>query len=135
MNYYLHKGKIYQFRTELNKQQYRLSDNEDEHESCFVSISEERATELSEAATAAIKTPTTPTTESLRQLAYTQQADQYLIAYIGYTIEGNTEKAEEQKALYIAKKTEIRELYPDETTTEDTIEEPAEESDVNLETE
>ena len=46
--------------------------------------------------------------EEQRRQAYQAEADQYLIAYL---LEGNAEKAEEQKALYLSKKQEIRERY------------------------
>lgn len=46
--------------------------------------------------------------EEQRRQAYQAEADQYLIAYQGYLLEGNTEKAEEQKQLYLLKKNEIR---------------------------
>lgn len=49
--------------------------------------------------------------EEQRRQAYQQECDQYLIAYQGYLLEGNAEKAEEQKALYLSKKQEIRERY------------------------
>lgn len=49
--------------------------------------------------------------EEQRRQAYQSEADQYLIAYQGYLLEGNIEKAEEQKQLYLAKKEEIRERY------------------------
>ena len=49
--------------------------------------------------------------EEQRRQTYQAEADQYLIAYQGYLLEGNIEKAEEQKALYLSKKQEIRERY------------------------
>ena len=49
--------------------------------------------------------------EEQRRQAYQAECDQYLIAYQGYLLEGNAEKAEEQKSLYLAKKEEIRERY------------------------
>lgn len=49
--------------------------------------------------------------EEQRRLAYQQECDKYLIAYQGYLLEGNIEKAEEQKQLYLAKKNEIRKQY------------------------
>lgn len=49
--------------------------------------------------------------EEQRRHAYQAEADQYLIAYQGYLVEGNVEKAEEQKQLYLSKKQEIRERY------------------------
>lgn len=49
--------------------------------------------------------------EEQRRQAYQAECDQYLIAYQGYLLEGNAEKAEEQKALYLAKKEEIRKRF------------------------
>lgn len=49
--------------------------------------------------------------EEQRRGAYQTEADQYLIAYQGYLLEGDVVKAEEQKALYLSKKQEIRERY------------------------
>lgn len=52
--------------------------------------------------------PTEISVEEQRRQAYQAEADQYLIAYHGYLIEGEIEKAEEQKQLYLTKKNEIR---------------------------
>ena len=49
--------------------------------------------------------------EEQRRQAYQAECDQYLIAYHGYILEGELEKAEEQKALYLAKKEEIRKRF------------------------
>lgn len=54
-----------------------------------------------------------PDPEQLRQMAYRAEADQYLMAYEGYIAEGKIAEADEQKALYLAKKAEIRERFPD----------------------
>lgn len=51
--------------------------------------------------------------EQLREMAYRAEADQYLMAYEGYLAEGKILEADEQKALYLAKKAEIRERFPD----------------------
>lgn len=48
----------------------------------------------------------------LREQAYRAEADQYLIAYNGYLLEGKTAQAEEQKDLYLECKSAIREQYP-----------------------
>lgn len=56
-----------------------------------------------------------PDPEQLREQAYRAEADQYLMAYEGYLAEGRIPEAEEQKALYLAKKAEIRERYPDKS--------------------
>lgn len=58
--------------------------------------------------------PTPIDVEEQRRQAYQAEADQYLIAYQGYLLEGNIEKAEEQKQLYLAKKQEIRERMQQE---------------------
>ena len=55
-----------------------------------------------------------PDPEQLREEAYRAEADQYLMAYEGYMAEGKILEADEQKALYLAKKAEIRERFPDE---------------------
>lgn len=49
---------------------------------------------------------------ALREQAYRAEADQHLAAYTGYMLEGRTTEAGEQKASYLAKKTQIRERYP-----------------------
>jgi hypothetical protein len=54
-----------------------------------------------------------PDPEQLREMAYRAEADQYLMAYEGYLAEGKILEADEQKALYLAKKAEIRERFPD----------------------
>jgi hypothetical protein len=51
-----------------------------------------------------------------RKYAYQAECDQYLIAYQGYMLEGNVEKAEEQKQLYLAKKQEIRKRFEQDAT-------------------
>ena len=55
----------------------------------------------------------TPAPEQLREMAYRAEADQYLMAYEGYIAEGKIAEADEQKTLYMAKKAEIRERFPD----------------------
>lgn len=47
-------------------------------------------------------------TAELRRAAYEAECDQYLIAYQGYLLEGNTAAAENCRKAYLAKKTEIR---------------------------
>jgi hypothetical protein len=54
--------------------------------------------------------------EEQRRQAYQAECDQYLIAYQGYLLEGNVEKAEEQKQLYLAKKEEIRKRFEQDAT-------------------
>ena len=49
--------------------------------------------------------------EEQRRQAYQAECDQYLIAYQGYLLEDNFNKAIEQKELYLSKKKEIRERY------------------------
>lgn len=51
--------------------------------------------------------------KQLREMVYRAEADQYLMAYEGYIAEGKIVEADEQKALYLAKKAEIRERFPD----------------------
>ena len=46
-------------------------------------------------------------------MAYRAEADQYLMAYEGYLAEGKILEADEQKTIYLAKKAEIRERFPD----------------------
>lgn len=58
----------------------------------------------------------TPDPEQLREEAYRAEADQYLLAYEGYLVEGRTQEAEQQKTLYLAAKAKIRERYPDDNT-------------------
>lgn len=53
-----------------------------------------------------------PDPEQLREMAYRAEADQYLMAYEGYLAEGKILEADEQKALYLAKKAEIRKRFP-----------------------
>lgn len=53
-----------------------------------------------------------PDPEQLREMAYRAEADQYLMAYEGYIAEGKIAEADEQKTLYLAKKAEIRERFP-----------------------
>ncbi|MEG2061857.1 MAG: hypothetical protein RRY33_08390 [Alistipes sp.] len=56
-----------------------------------------------------------PDPVTLREAAYRAEADQFLTAYEGYLLEGKSAQAEEQKALYLARKAEIRAQYPDKT--------------------
>lgn len=60
--------------------------------------------------------PTPIDVEEQRRQAYQAECDQYLIAYQGYLLEGNAEKAEEQKSLYLAKKEEIRKRFEQDAT-------------------
>ena len=53
-----------------------------------------------------------PDPEQLREMAYRAEADQHLMAYEGYLAEGKILEADEQKALYLAKKAEIRKRFP-----------------------
>lgn len=54
-----------------------------------------------------------PNPEQLREMAYRAEADQCLLAYEGYLAEDKVLEADGQKALYLAKKAEIRERYSD----------------------
>lgn len=56
--------------------------------------------------------PQTPP-DTLRREAYKRQADQHLIAAIGYEAEGKTAEAEAERAQYLAIKAAIRAEYPD----------------------
>jgi ABC-type multidrug transport system ATPase subunit len=60
--------------------------------------------------------PTPIDVEEQRRQAYQIECDQYLIAYQGYLLESNVEKAEVQKALYLAKKEEIRKRFEQDAT-------------------
>lgn len=74
--------------------------------------------------------PTNNAIRACRQRAYTRQADKYFIAYQAYMELGETEKAEESKALWLAERAAIDKMYPyiDDTATateENTTEETA----------
>jgi hypothetical protein len=60
--------------------------------------------------------PTPIDLEEQRKQAYQVECDQYLIAHQGYLLEGNVEKAEEQKQLYLVKKEEIRKRFEEDAT-------------------
>ena len=49
----------------------------------------------------------------ITEIVHTDLFVQYLMAYEGYLAEGKILEADEQKALYLAKKAEIRERFPD----------------------
>ncbi len=63
--------------------------------------------------------PTNNAIRACRQRAYTRQADKYFIAYQAYMELGETEKAEESKALWLAERAAIDKMYPyiDDTAT------------------
>lgn len=48
----------------------------------------------------------------LRQSAYEIECDKYQRAYLGYTLEGDTEKAESARMAYLRAKAEVRRRYP-----------------------
>lgn len=56
--------------------------------------------------------PKTPP-ETLRREAYKRQADQHLIAALGYEAEGKTAEAAAEREQYLAIKSAIRAEYPD----------------------
>lgn len=59
--------------------------------------------------------PPPPTNEEislLRQSAYEAECDQYQRAYLGYTLEGDTEKAESARKAYLRAKAEVRKRLP-----------------------
>lgn len=89
-----------------------MGTDETEHGTKFVSITEARANELAaqkeENANGIVLAP-----EEQRRHMYETLADQYLLAYNGYMLEGMTDKAEEQKQLYLSVKAEIRRTVPD----------------------
>lgn len=60
--------------------------------------------------------PQTPP-EVLRREAYKRQADQHLIAAIGYEAEGKTAEAAAEREQYLAIKTAIRAEFPDQEVT------------------
>lgn len=48
----------------------------------------------------------------LRQSAYEIECDRYQRAYLGYTLEGDSEKAESARMAYLRAKAEVRKRYP-----------------------
>lgn len=59
--------------------------------------------------------PTPPTNEEIsrmRQEAYVAECDSLLTAYLGYTAEGDTEKAESARRAYLRAKAEVRKRLP-----------------------
>jgi hypothetical protein len=47
-----------------------------------------------------------------RKRAYTEECDPYLVAYQGYLVEGDTEKAESARKAYLKAKAEVRKRLP-----------------------
>ena len=47
-----------------------------------------------------------------RKKAYTEECDPFLTAYLGYTAEGDTEKAESARKAYLRAKAEVRARLP-----------------------
>ena len=65
--------------------------------------------------------PAPPTNEEIsqmRQQAYEAECDQYQRAYLGYTLEGDTAKAESAKQAYLRAKAEVRKSLPYADTVE-----------------
>ena len=56
--------------------------------------------------------PTQEEISALRQSAYEQECDKYQRAYLGYTLEGDTEKAESARRAYLRAKAEVRARLP-----------------------
>lgn len=59
--------------------------------------------------------PAEPTNEEIsqmRQSAYEAECDKYQRAYLGYTLEGDTEKAESARKAYLRAKAEVRKRLP-----------------------
>jgi hypothetical protein len=59
--------------------------------------------------------PAPPTNEEIslmRQSAYEIECDKYQRAYLGYTLEGDTEKAESARRAYLKAKAEVRKRLP-----------------------
>lgn len=59
--------------------------------------------------------PTPPTNEEIsqmRQEAYEAECDKYQRAYLGYTLEGDTAKAESARKAYLRAKAEVRARLP-----------------------
>lgn len=56
--------------------------------------------------------PTQEEISLMRQSAYEIECDKYQRAYLGYTLEGDTEKAESARKAYLKAKAEVRKRYP-----------------------
>lgn len=56
--------------------------------------------------------PTQEEISALRQSAYERECDPYLVAYQGYLVEGDTEKAESARKAYLRAKAEVRKRLP-----------------------
>ena len=56
--------------------------------------------------------PTNEEISALRQSAYEAECDQLLIASLGYTAEGDTERAESARKAYLRAKAEVRKRLP-----------------------
>lgn len=56
--------------------------------------------------------PTNEEISALRQQAYEAECDQYQRAYLGYTLEGDTAKAESARKAYLKAKAEVRARLP-----------------------
>ena len=59
-----------------------------------------------------IPQPTQEEISQMRQEAYEEECDPYLVAYQGYLVEGDTEKAESARKAYLRAKAEIRKRLP-----------------------
>lgn len=56
--------------------------------------------------------PTNEEISQMRQTAYEAECDSLLIAWMGYTAEGDTEKAESARKAYLRAKAEVRKRLP-----------------------
>lgn len=56
-----------------------------------------------------------------RKRAYTEECDPYLVAYQGYLVEGDTEKAESARRAYLKAKAEVRKRLPYNDTAEEEV--------------
>lgn len=101
---YFHRGRVFTLPEPLPTECFPIGTNENESEEKFIEISEQRASELE-----AKSKPLHEQEE--RRSKYAEQADRYLLAYQGYLLEGDTEKAQEQKKLYLQTKAAIRAQY------------------------
>lgn len=65
--------------------------------------------------------PTNEEISQMRQTAYEAECDSLLIAWMGYTAEGDTEKAESARKAYLRAKAEVRKRLPYTDTAEEEV--------------
>ena len=68
-----------------------------------------------------IPQPTQEEISQMRQQAYEAECDQYQRAYLGYTLEGDSEKAESARRAYLKAKAEVRKRLPYSDTAEEEV--------------